>query len=139
MEGIDDATNEQTKALAILEFAREVLWEVLYLGGMLTFGWLIGSGQLDNVLPYITPQTPMPMKFLAWALWLAVLGGIVGAFIRVVDAQRVNRKTKEQTEDDKQRPRMNHVVLAIAFVFITGLFITLFFGYLIMRNAMLGV
>ena len=138
MPDINDATNEQTKALAILEFVQQVLWDVLYLGGMLTFGWLIGSGQLDNVLPYITPETPMPMKFLAWALWLAVLGGIVGAFVRVVDAQRVNRKTKEQIEDNKQRPRMNPVVLAIGFVFITGLFLALFFGFLIVQNAMVG-
>jgi hypothetical protein len=80
----------------------------------------------------------MPRKFLAWALWLAVLGGIVGAFVRVVDAQRVNRKTKEQIEDNKQRPRMNPVVLAIGFVFITGLFLALFFGFLIVQNAMVG-
>lgn len=131
-----DGVTEQTKALAILEFVREVLTDLLFLAGMMTFGWLVGTGQLDNVLPYITPETPMPMKFLAWALWLAVLGGIVGAFIRVVDVQRVNRQTKEQKEDDKRRPRMNPVVLAIGFVFITGLFITLFFGYLIARNAM---
>ena len=131
-----DGVTEQTKALAILEFVREVLTDLLFLAGMMTFGWLVGTGQLDNVLPYITPETPMPMKFLAWTLWLAVLGGIVGAFIRVVDVQRVNRKTKEQKEDDKQRPRMNPVVLAIGFVFITGLFITLFFGYLIAQNAM---
>jgi heme/copper-type cytochrome/quinol oxidase subunit 2 len=119
-----------TEARYTLRIFWKLMMESMVIFLTLAAGWIIGN----NPSGVFGVAVPNELNWLTMAVFVAATVELVTA--GVITSHR--RKQKEPTDTDTPR-KFNPVVAAIGFVFITGLFITLFFGYLIMRNAMLAV
>ena len=117
-----------TEARLTLRLFWKLIIETSLMWTILALGWTLG----DDPSWLFGVEVPKEIGWLATAV-------VVVATVELVTAGVIARQPSRKQKEPSDRPRMNPVVLAIGFVFITGLFLALFFGYLIMRNAMLAV
>ncbi len=122
---------EITRAQNTLRVFWATLGQSVLIFGTLTGGWIIGN----NPASVFGVDVPVHLNFVTVAIFVAVTVEILSAG---VTASR--ERHQKQLEAEPQPQRKMTPVLIVAFgLGLAGLFIVLFFGYLIMRNAMLAV
>jgi hypothetical protein len=125
-----EPTAEDTaKAKAVLDFVLAILREAIFFAVLLATGWLVGNGEFGWFIP---ASETVYLNFLVVGLFVSSVSHLVAVVVRAYPRRP---KQKEPTDTDAP-PKFNPIVLAVGFVAITGLFMILFFGFLIVQNAM---
>jgi uncharacterized membrane protein YidH (DUF202 family) len=103
-----------------------MLTQATVIFGTLAGGWIIGN----NPSSVFGVDVPVHLNFLTVAM-------VVTITVELFTAGIINsRRSRQQKEPTEPRQYNKWVVMVISGMFLAGLFITLFFGYLIMRNYM---
>ncbi len=122
---------EITRAQNTLRFFWDMVGKSLLIFSTLAGGWIIGN----NPASVFGVDVPVHLNFVTVAVAVAVT---VEIFSAGVTASRSRHQKKPESEPQPQSKMKPAIILAVG-LGLAGLFIMLFFGYLIIRNAMLAV
>ena len=123
---LEPTVEEISRAQHTLRLFLTMLTQATVIFGTLAGGWIIGN----NPSSVFGVDVPVHLNFLTVAM-------VVTITVELFTAGIINsRRSRQQKEPTEPRQYNKWVVMVISGMFLAGLFITLFFGYLIMRNYM---